>query len=136
MGYYLKSLGERHRIIDAYGDDETYTPVHQTWHVIQKTPKGAWIVRPWALRRWIDEGEATPAFLRSHLGAKFVLDGNGRRFAHETLEWARESFRIRKVRQIQHCRHAIERAEAAISWLETGKTGYECGVAAFAESAA
>lgn len=61
--------------------------------------------------------------LRDDWGARFVLDGNGKRYAHETEAWARDSYRIRKQRQIHHARASIERAEAALQWLDAGAVG-------------
>ncbi len=56
--------------------------------VIKLTRKGAWIKDDSAKER-------------------FVLNGNGRRYAYETLEWAKESYFIRKRKQEAHLKAAL-----------------------------
>lgn len=81
------------RIIDTTrenGDTQLYV---QHYDVDRRTPKGAWITvgcRP-----------------------KFVLDGNGRRWAYPTLEQAMEDFRRRKKNQVKILTAKLKMALAA-----------------------
>jgi hypothetical protein len=79
------------------------------YRVVRRTPKGAWITPIW--------NHNDTEFLR------FVLDGTGRRFAYPTRELARESYIIRKKREIQHCRNQHDRAVRYLALAETGKFG-------------
>ena len=88
--------------------DETYEStgtrvVRETLVLLKKTPKGAWITWPWD---------------RDGTYKKFVLDGDGRRYAYTDTDKALQSFKIRKQRQIQRCRATIERAENALEIIE------------------
>lgn len=65
------------------------------WKVYRTTPKGAWI--------WYG-GEK-----------KFVLDGPGKRFAHETPELALQSLVARKKRAISIMQARIREAEEVIA---------------------
>lgn len=89
---------------------------------VRKTARGAWVVASWAYYRRAEPLETCSAtVLREQFGARLVLDGKGRRYCYPDLGDARESYRIRKVRQIQHARNGIEHAEAALHWLEHGE---------------
>ena len=88
--------------------DETYEStgtrvIRQTLYLFKKTPKGAWITWPWD---------------REGICKKFVLDGDGRRYAYTDTDKALHSFKIRKQRQIQRCRATIECAETALEIIE------------------
>jgi hypothetical protein len=107
-----------YRLVDGYSIETG--PVMLKKRVIRATPKGFWICDDWAHQYFAGSDET--AEMRKQYGAKFVLSGEGRRYAYATEELARDSYRIRKVRQIQHARNAIEQAEAALEWLKTGKT--------------
>ena len=108
----------RYRMVDT---DSEFGPrgIMQEWRVIRETPKGAWIAPPWTST--YNPEEKTLTEWKWHYGAKFVLNDSRRCFAHPTKELAVNSFRIRKMRQIQHCRNAIDRAKEALEWLENGE---------------
>lgn len=108
----------RYRMVD--GDSEQ-PPAIQEFYVVRKTASGAWIVPRYNYQRMVKPLEARSAReLIDDWGAKFVLDGAGRRFAYPSIEMARDSYRIRKQRQIQICEARIRQATAALEWLETG----------------
>lgn len=109
-----------YRLEDSpYADHE---PRLLTYYLVRKTARGAWVVPSYSYYRRAEPLEAASAtFLRDEFGARFVLDGKGRRYCYPSMDDARESYRIRKQRQIQHARNAIERAEAALHWLDTGQ---------------
>lgn len=52
---------------------------------------------------------------------KFVLKGKGKRFAYDTIEAAKESYLIRKFRQIQHLEHQLKKAKAGEKAAEENK---------------
>jgi hypothetical protein len=119
-------LPKRYRVVDditEYGN----TPVLVTYYVVRKTKAGAWVVPEWAVSQGMAKPltERTVKELRDDWGARFVLDGNGKRFAHESEDWARHSYGIRKSTQIKHARFAIECAEQGLEWLRDGKPAGE-----------
>lgn len=71
------------------------------FELISKTPKGAWIKdeSTWKMRR-------------------FVLDGDGKRYAHTSLELAEKSFRARKARQIKIYEAKIRSVKDALASLD------------------
>lgn len=80
--------------------DEKFSIHLLEFRVIRKTAKGAWISDIW-----------------DHDGkfARFVLDGSGKRYAYPTKADARNSFIIRKKRQIQHCENALNSARRCLA---------------------
>ena len=84
----------RYRYVDYVSDMNTPPISLYSFPVLRKTPHGAWI------DVWGKE--------------KFVLDGEGRRFAHETLAQAWSSLKIRKERQIRHANAALAWADATL----------------------
>lgn len=86
-----------------YEDYVTYEGVRlelKTISVTKKTPKGAWIQNHrWERRR-------------------FVLDGTGKRYAHETKELAWDAYRHRKESQLRRANDAMERAKYALRRIE------------------
>lgn len=111
----------RYRYDDSY-DNTRNAPVLREFRVVRKTPAGAWVIPGWRYCRMVKPLEERPIReLRDDWGARFVLDGDGKRYCHETEVMARASYGIRKRRQIQHCRNRIEQAEAALAWLKSGK---------------
>jgi len=52
---------------------------------------------------------------------KFILSGDGRRFAYETKELAWNSFQIRTRKSLMHCKAALKRAEIFSGMLKEGK---------------
>jgi len=121
-----EDLPKRYRVDDPYHDDGQPTLV--TYYVVRKTPSGAWVAGRWAVSGFdASTGRGVPwdTLTRDQLrmeGARFVLDGEGKRFAHETVEWARYSYQCRKQWQIRHAQRSIRRAENGLHWLETGKS--------------
>lgn len=137
----LDHLPVRYRIVDPYSD--TGKPTVEYWYVVKKTPQGAWVAQAWSLSRhteamqysgieyqWLQMFGARASLEWMNLGrdelqrrgCKFVLDGDGKCFAHETLEWARYSYGKRKRAQIRHARRSIARAENGLHWLDTGRS--------------
>jgi len=112
------SLPKRYRVEDPYHDEGTPTLV--VYYVVRKTKSGAWVAPQWAAGKRHPWGTFDRKQLRIE-GARFVLDGNGKRFAHETEQWARDSYRIRKSWQIRHANRSIARAQNGLRWLDTGK---------------
>lgn len=49
---------------------------------------------------------------------KFILSGDGKRFAYETKELAWNSFRIRTRKSVMHCKGALNRAEIFAEMLK------------------
>lgn len=124
IGY--EQLPKRYRVEDPYHDDGR--PELVTYYVVRKTKAGAWVAPRWAVGgfdastgRGVPWDDLTREQLRIE-GARFVLDGNGRRFAHESEDWARESYRCRKLWQIRHANRSIRRAENGLHWLKTGRS--------------
>lgn len=68
----------------------------RTHLLIRKTPKGAWISR----LPLLNEND-NAAWLMNP--PRFVLDGPGKRFAHQRKEWALESLKRRKQSQVWRC---------------------------------
>lgn len=52
---------------------------------------------------------------------KFILSGDGKRFAYETKELAWNSFKIRTRKSLMHCKSALKRAEIFADMLKEGK---------------
>lgn len=77
----------------------------ERFRILRRTPKGCWI-----------EANGRKA-------ERFVLDGNGKRFAYPTLELAMDSYRIRKRRQIQYLAAQLERAEGYSKMAEATEQG-------------
>ena len=80
----------------------------ERYEVLRHTPCGVWIA--------YDDGYG--------MGEKFVLQpsGTARRFAYPTMEQALMSYRYRKLRQVQHKRAELERAEAQLRSAENIQT--------------
>jgi len=121
-----ETLPKRYRIEDPYLDDGLPTLV--TYYVVRKTPSGAWIVPRFAITGFnastgkpVQWDELTRDELKREF-ARFVLDGDGKRYAHETEEMARYSYMKRKQRQIAHAQRSIRRAENGLCWLRTGRS--------------
>lgn len=68
------------------------------FNVVKRTPKGAWIIQveSWKPKR------------------RFVLDGDGKRYAYPTQEAALNSFRRRKESQISRLNIQLTCAKAAL----------------------
>jgi len=85
----------RYRVIDPWTSGGM--PIVTRHLVERKTPKGAFLA-----------------------DGRYVLDGAGKRWAHETEALALQSYRARKARQIVLARAAIRKAEAALAALDKG----------------
>lgn len=68
--------------------------------VDRTTPKGYWILL-WS-------------------GPKFVLAGDGKRYAHETVEWARGAFLRRKESYRKHLQAKLSGVEATLALISEG----------------
>jgi len=77
--------------IDGYEDAFMFA-----YRILRKTPKGVWIKTEW------------------NKPDKFILNSARKRWAYPTRELARNSYRIRKERQICHCNDMINAANAGL----------------------
>ena len=109
---------KRYRYVDPWTTDGT--PVLREFYEVRKTPSGAWVV-PNYCRMVKPLEERSVQELRDEWGARFVLDGDGRRYAHETEAWARHSYAMRKHAQIRHAKAALSHAQTMLHWLDTGE---------------
>jgi len=100
--------GFYYREVNARISDDVLAISVIRYRVVSRTPKGCWIAPDW-------DHEAR--------FKKFVLDGAGRRHAYPTRELARESFIIRKKKEIQHSARQHDRAVRYLALAETGKFG-------------
>ena len=102
-------------------DDSCYDskkPVLRRFVVVRKTRCGAWVIPHYTYYRAAHRLEDRSAtHLRAEFGAKFVRYNARRRYCYPTVELAKDSYRIRKERQIQHARNAIATAEAMLAWI-------------------
>jgi hypothetical protein len=92
-----------------YSGDDVLAISCIEFRVVRRTPKGRWITPSW--------NDDDTRFL------KFVLDGEGKRYAYPTRQLARDSFIIRKKKEIQHCKAQHDRAVRYLALAETGKFG-------------
>jgi hypothetical protein len=92
-----------------WSGDDTLAISCIEYRVVRRTPKGRWITPTW--------NSDDTRF------QKFVLDGLGKRYAYPTRELARESFTIRKEREIMRCKAQHDRAVRYLALARTGKFG-------------
>lgn len=83
-------------ILDSEGDEKSGFPCLHIFQVIRETDKS------WYIRYGGRE--------------KRVLKGNGKRFAHETKEWAYKSFRKRCRARISILERDLTKVKDALSW--------------------
>lgn len=83
-------------------------PTRLEYDIIRYTPRGFWI-----------------SYLTIHSDKKFILHptpdiviGVEKRFAYRDPKQALESYRMRKLRQIEHAKASIKKAEAMLAQLE------------------
>ena len=74
-------------------------PRAEAYKVVKRTAKGAWIYIGYGIKD------------------KFILDDARRRWAYPTKEEALNSYRIRKLRQIEHCREGELKAKEGLRKL-------------------
>jgi hypothetical protein len=84
-------------------DDSSMVIRLEEYRVVRRTSKGAWVERR-PMGQWQPKAEKL----------RFVLDGDGKRFAYPTVELARESLIRRKERQIEHLKMSLIVARAAL----------------------
>lgn len=88
-----------HRFIDRHG-----VVLESTYHVIKRTPCGAWV--------YIEPGKK-----------KFILNTGTKRFAYTDMEEAKTSFLARKRRQLAILRAQINGIEKAVAAMQEGRIG-------------
>ncbi len=98
-----------YREVNSSVSDEVLAISVIEFRVVRRTARGCWITPHW-----------NPD---DNLFLKFILDGEGRRYAYPTRELARQSYIIRKKREIMHCRIQHDRAVRYLALAETGKFG-------------
>jgi hypothetical protein len=76
----------------------------QKFRVVKRTPKGAWIIPSWEPGWWHDPKPRK----------RFVLDGDGRRYAYPTVDAAHKSYLRRKVVQISRLEDQMLIAKVAL----------------------
>lgn len=89
--------------MDAWGPDEIPCISTVTFRVVRETPKGVWIIPSWAGEHW---------------KPRFVLNGDGRRYAHETFEQAKYAYLRRKQAHVQNARHSADCAQRRLELIE------------------
>lgn len=94
-----------YREVDGWFVNDKPSIQLREFRLVSRTAKGAWITDLW---------DHDSSYKR------FVLDGDGKRFAYPTKELARASFIIRKQRQIQHATNTRNKALQFLSLAETG----------------
>lgn len=77
-----------------------------SYQVVRRTPCGVWI-------------QTAPGYPKPKL--KFVLNDSRKRWAHETLDGAKESFLARKNRQLNILRNQIIDIEACVRAMNEGR---------------
>lgn len=82
----------------------------ERYPIVRRTPKGVWI-------------ELAPRYdyLNIKPELKFVLNDSRKRWAHETLEGAKESFLARKRVQLDILRNRITDIEACVVAINEGR---------------
>lgn len=81
---------------DAQGWDGNARITLIEYRVVSRTPKGVWIVPTWD---WNEQHK------------RFVLDGEGKRFAYPTKEQARQNYIRRKRSEIAHTARQHDKAK-------------------------
>lgn len=97
--------------VNDYGDPLPGVVIQlrvKTFFVQRRTPKGVWLCQFWG-------PEASAESL--HTAPRFVLLSARRRFACPSLEEAKTSFIVRKLREISIHQRRVETAKAALELL-------------------
>ena len=92
---------DREYLHNGDGEFEDYAIALSEFKVWKPTPYGHWIT----LNTFSQK-------------TKFVLSGEGRRFAHTTKEFAWDSFKIRTKKSLMHSKAAVKRAEQFLELIE------------------
>ncbi len=98
-----------HRFVDRQG-----VVLKRTYHVVKRTPCGAWVMKP--------EG-----------GKKFILNTGTKRFATADLEEAKTSFLARKRRHLAILRAQINGIEHAVTAIKEGRINDYSHISFYAE---
>ena len=85
----------------------------RTFLMLRKTPHGAWITRC-EVSTTTDPNTLLP-WMKNR--PRFVLDGSGKRFAHQELQWALESLKKRKEMQAWRCETSLMVAKKTLEAL-------------------
>lgn len=80
--------------------EEVGQPKLDRFEVLRRTPEGAWI------NSYRDGSEIQ----------RFVLNGRGKRFAHETPEWAFESWKARSVHYERRLSNTLQKLREAMEY--------------------
>ena len=92
---------DREYICDDPEDTVEYAIALKEYKVWKPTPCGHWIT----LNTFSQK-------------TKFVLAGQGRRFAHTTKEFAWDSFKIRTKKRLMHSKASVKRAEKFLELIK------------------
>jgi hypothetical protein len=74
---------------------------------IKLTPKGAWVIQNHCFKK------------------RFVLNGTGKRFCHETKEMAWFAFKMRKISHVKHLINSLNLAKHALDTVTDIDKPYE-----------
>jgi hypothetical protein len=84
----------------------------EKYRVVKETPKGYWVVGPYA-PTWLTVEE-----LRKRKFAKWVSKNSGKRLCYPDITSAVRSFLLRKKRQVSMLKLQLEQAETALEKAE------------------
>ena len=105
-----------YRYRDIIDENGRMTLEEDAYRVLKVTPSGWWICR--------DDGELPDNIVAHRLANKrgydvrFVLSGDGKRFAYPDKQKALYSYRARKCAQVRHADIALKRATLALASIE------------------
>lgn len=89
---------------EAWCRYDGYSPPRLYWYRVEKhTACGVWLDMGYAIKD------------------KFVMNTGRKRWAYPTEEEAKNSYRIRKIRQIEHLEKQLENARIGLSWIKGDK---------------
>lgn len=101
----------RYRYVDSIQSCDGVTLSLLRYAVVRNTSKGAWVTRQ-PYMPWMNLDEMPKSSLR------FVLDGSGKRYCHETRRQAWSAFKHRKYRQAAIAKLQANRAKWALQAAE------------------
>lgn len=108
------ALPTHYRVYETLMEDGVCIKV-SIFEALKETPKGYWVEREYC-PHWM----TLEAKLKSK-HVRFVLKQSLRRYCYPEFSEALESFRKRKLKQIQHTRAALEKAELIIENFDSFK---------------